>query len=655
MGDDRRHRSRGEAVIDLRNKLKNRRQTRDRSRSRNSDLRKRRRSRSPLPRRPSVDERKSYLKFLSERDNLTEQVRDRSREEASESKKKKKKKHKHKHKKEKEKEKEKRKKDRSSKERKHHEHEETRSKRSNGAAAGAGVEKELNDVKAEVEPDARRLDQDQEVADVGKENPVDEKNVEVAAKSHDSNMESDFDDFVENELSSMSSSSLSLSSIDDADQDRVSAPIDYGPWGRRPSDSTSIPARSPARRTLSRSRSRSRPFESRTSRSISISPPGREHSWEMRVSDFIRSVGGNPVQASSITFLESVATISAPVHISSLPPPYVPIGQPPRYLNSYQPAPSVGGQPTFHAVYPPPVGVPPPVHCPPSHASLAPAEPKAEPEATNEEESTNEDFTSTPLIKFVGQKLADKKLASLASLKAGFFRFNLLTVASRGEWVARRVINSFDKSGFTESKLYDMAALKGQQGFKDYLVDALASKKVEFGVEKLTKQDTKLIHRVIDLIVKYFTFDGSVGNDDGDAGNENEFEDTDEEGSDNKVQAQVPSRGLADFVKNLVADAEKVPEVSPAPEQPPVNPWSNMWNWMQSENYKTFLELKNNLAKGLMGSGNTKFGKDPFKAAQDLVSCWVVAGNSFNFCLSLVDRCAAPSVAQQSCRRAGKA
>ena len=61
--------------------------------------------------------------------------------------------------------------------------------------------------------------------------------------------------------------------------------------------------------------------------------------------------------------------------------------------------------------------------------------------------------------------------------------------------------------------------------------------------------------------------------------------------------------------------------------QPPINPWSTMWNWMQSENFKTFLDLKKNLAKGFLGSGvNSKFSKNSFEAAQDMVSCWVIAG-----------------------------
>jgi hypothetical protein len=40
------------------------------------------------------------------------------------------------------------------------------------------------------------------------------------------------------------------------------------------------------------------------------------------------------------------------------------------------------------------------------------------------------------------------------------------------------------------------------------------------------------------------------------------------------------------------AEVAAVPELT---KQPPINPWSNMWNWMQAESFKTFLDLKNNL------------------------------------------------------------
>jgi hypothetical protein len=169
--------------------------------------------------------------------------------------------------------------------------------------------------------------------------------------------------------------------------------------------------------------------------------------------------------------------------------------------------------------------IPPPVYAPIPHrrlsqeiipnlplpAPIAPSKPKVAtppPPHIEEEIPSAEEITLTPLMKFVGQKLADKKLTHLQSLKEGFFRYNLLSVATRGEWVAEKVLEAFDKSGYNESKMYNIAALKGRAGFKQYL--ETASKRVNFGTKlKLTNQDLKLVNCVVQLVVQYFTFDGS--------------------------------------------------------------------------------------------------------------------------------------------------
>ncbi len=91
---------------------------------------------------------------------------------------------------------------------------------------------------------------------------------------------------------------------------------------------------------------------------------------------------------------------------------------------------------------------------------------------------------------------------------------------------------------------------------------------------------------------------------------------------------------MAEIVKKLAAVSKVIETVEKklpveediTPDHPPVNPWSNMWDWMQSENFKTFLDLKKNLARGFMKSGG-KFSKNAFEAAGDMVSCWVIAGN----------------------------
>jgi hypothetical protein len=82
----------------------------------------------------------------------------------------------------------------------------------------------------------------------------------------------------------------------------------------------------------------------------------------------------------------------------------------------------------------------------------------------------------------------------------------------RGEWVANRVVVALEKVGLTENKMYNMAALKGRPGFHEYLKTSISDLKVNFA-PKLTNQDLKLINCVIELIVQYFTFDGTTNAD----------------------------------------------------------------------------------------------------------------------------------------------
>ena len=121
--------------------------------------------------------------------------------------------------------------------------------------------------------------------------------------------------------------------------------------------------------------------------------------------------------------------------------------------------------------------------------------------------------------------------------------------------------------------------------------------------------------------MKYCTYDGITGD-----AEEDDINLGDDISDKPITDEPVQSRGLANLVKNLNSEAAETSQVLNEPEQSPVNPWSNMWNWMQSESFKTFLDLKNNLAKGFMGIGTSKFSQKPFDTAQDLVSCWVIAG-----------------------------
>jgi hypothetical protein len=280
-----------------------------------------------------------------------------------------------------------------------------------------------------------------------------EKKIDENEKK-DEDDEDDFDDFNEAELSSLSSSSLSLSSIEEVTE-RVISPLDG--WKNngyqqnpRLSDSPPMPAR---RHSQSRSRSRSRPYDHPKSKSRSISPPAflpSSSTWESRVSEFVRSIGGVPNR--SPTFLESIpGTSNQPLAVPNFPPPpVISYVQVPASLNVPPPFSVVPNPEAVNLPLPPPA---PPIQQMgtelnqfsrsfpngsshqdienPTTAKQLPVTLQKSPPSPDEEEPQPEEITLTPLIKFIGQKLADKKLTNLMSLRKGFFRYNLLSVASR--------------------------------------------------------------------------------------------------------------------------------------------------------------------------------------------------------------------------------
>jgi outer membrane biosynthesis protein TonB len=192
-------------VRDLRAKLTNRRRNRSpRSESRFRKVSRRSRSRSPV-RRPSVDERKSYLKFLTERDKRTELQPEESVGEREKHKKKKKKHKKEKHR-EKRKDKERRSKDKETNA------EESRSRKRDGAK----IEEEQNGENEIV--DMADTPQTRETETSVNETLPELENGSKSTKLDDSDLESNFDDFDETKADSLSSSSLSLSSIDDLEK-----------------------------------------------------------------------------------------------------------------------------------------------------------------------------------------------------------------------------------------------------------------------------------------------------------------------------------------------------------------------------------------------------------------------------------------------------
>ena len=133
------------------------------------------------------------------------------------------------------------------------------------------------------------------------------------------------------------------------------------------------------------------------------------------------------------------------------------------------------------------------------------------PELPEPQEPSCDNITLTPLMKFVAQKLNNKKNLHLE----GPFQYSLLSVLSRSEWVAARTVQLLEESGFNNDWLYDTAAIKGGTGLKETLIEALHSGKINIGLEKESLNQTKKqIIYVIALIVKYFTSDGDEDQED---------------------------------------------------------------------------------------------------------------------------------------------
>lgn len=475
-------------IVDLRSKIstmKGKRESRDRSVSplhsivhKVIDKKIRRLGSESPPRRVSTDskndDRKSYLKYMIERSNELKRIKEekelesrrrersstredrKSRKEEKRSKKSKKSHRSDRKERKRSRERSKKRSKSKDKSRKSKEREKTRSPEEKPVHNDAGHQQEP--LQSEQTEDQKENNGINVGESTNVETDKQTKEIEVKEDTKIDDMEEDdFDDFIEAELSSLSSSSLSLSSVEEVPE-RVISPL--GSWNtngfHRNTRLSGSPPMPPRERSHSRSRSRSRPYDHPKSKSRSISPPPylSTSTWESRVSEFVRSIGGVSNRSPSSTFLESIPSTSnqPPMVLNFPPPPVISFAQVPAIVNVPPPF-LVGPRPDSLNL-----SVPPPTpstlqsrtaitqsggpmsngffHQNPDNKVKAnqlqhqvPLQKR--PPSPDEEESQPEEITLTPLIKFIGQKLADKKLTNLMSLRKGFFRYNLLSVASR--------------------------------------------------------------------------------------------------------------------------------------------------------------------------------------------------------------------------------
>ena len=133
------------------------------------------------------------------------------------------------------------------------------------------------------------------------------------------------------------------------------------------------------------------------------------------------------------------------------------------------------------------------------------------PEAANAdhpEEPSCDSITLTPLMKFIARKLGkDGNSQNSKLVLSGIFQYSILSLLSRSEWVAAKAVQLLDDSGYDNDWLYDNAAIKGGPGLKKELIKAVKEEKVNLGKDKAINDQ---FLKIIDLIVKYFTSDGTL-------------------------------------------------------------------------------------------------------------------------------------------------
>ncbi len=242
------------------------------------------------------------------------------------------------------------------------------------------------------------------------------------------------------------------------------------------------------------------------------------------------------------------------------------------------------------------------------------------------EASQEEDLKATPLVRYIGKRLSSKKGSATQLRLEGVFRYNLLSLLTRAEWVAAKTLKLLEKAGYSENALCFTATTKGGPALETELKSAVFTGKIPLDSKpELVAQ----VLRVVECLVRYFT----TKEEDPSSQDEVEEEET-SKAADEKGQApsgNVMRRGVAGLLKELTTDHVKKEGDAPVPKQEPRNPWTFMWDHLQSESLHSFSDMKNFIAKDLLRLGDSKLcssSTQAFDVAQDMVSCLVLAGYS---------------------------
>nr|XP_040573403.1 uncharacterized protein LOC121122476 [Lepeophtheirus salmonis] len=222
------------------------------------------------------------------------------------------------------------------------------------------------------------------------------------------------------------------------------------------------------------------------------------------------------------------------------------------------------------------------------------------------------DYESNPLVRFIGRKLRLLKVDP----EEGIFTYNVLSLLSRSEWIAAKALDLLQEAGYGQSELYKIAVTSPTQ-LEMQLKTVVFTGKVK--LDGNPKAIQKVL-RVIECIKDYFTSKG---------GEEEEIESQE---SDNDEEPINKCGVIGPLLKRLNQAAVKkekelsspVKPIHEPPSKEELNPWSRMSDALQSQNLASFQNIKNSIAKDLLRIHGRSV--DAFNLAQEMVSCWVVAG-----------------------------
>ena len=339
----------------------------------------------------------------------------------------------------------------------------------------------------------------------------------------------------------------------------------------------------------------------------------REESWEDRVRAFVDQNNRSSSARNSASPTNSIARESTSASLSPASPPLVDTSVPPPSM-----------RPSSAAAADTKLSSPPGGRMEDEHDDPPLLPPGVDAEAAGDLE---EDLKATPVVRYIGKRLGRGKNGCKLRLE-GVFSYNLLSLLTRAEWVAAKTLRLLEAAGYAEDTLLYRVEDKGAPALEMELKTAVFTGKVKLDNKpELVAQ----VLRVIECLVKYHT--PSTRKEEVSSEEEEEEQKAEEvEEEQGRKGGNAARIGVGHLLKQLTAKQEvKEEEKEETPPARPQNPWTFMWDHLQSESLRSFSDMKVFVAKDLLRLGDSALcppGRSPFDVAQDMISCLVLAGYS---------------------------